>query len=107
MYIFSHSFSDLHRCVCCSSDDVTFRWILNEAPNFLHPDKRRFVSQTTGNLYISKVEPSDFGNYSCYMSSLAVSKSVISPFIPLIPLAERKYWRINPGQPKDAKMLFI
>uniref|UniRef100_A0A3B3SFI3 Contactin 1b n=1 Tax=Paramormyrops kingsleyae TaxID=1676925 RepID=A0A3B3SFI3_9TELE len=78
-----------------NADDVTFRWILNEAPNFLHPDKRRFVSQTTGNLYISKVEPSDFGNYSCYMSSLAVSKSVISPFIPLIPLTEHFVWCLS------------
>ncbi|XP_048866322.1 contactin 1b isoform X1 [Brienomyrus brachyistius] len=76
-----------------NADDVTFRWILNEAPNFLHPDRRRFVSQTSGNLYISKVEESDFGNYSCYMSSLTVSKSVISPFIPLIPLAERTVYK--------------
>uniref|UniRef100_A0A8C7SZX3 Contactin 1 n=1 Tax=Oncorhynchus mykiss TaxID=8022 RepID=A0A8C7SZX3_ONCMY len=36
--------------------ELSFRWILNEFPIFITLDKRRFVSQTTGNLYISKVD---------------------------------------------------
>lgn len=54
-------------------------------------DKRRFVSQTNGNLYIANVEASDKGNYSCFVSSPSITKSVFSKFIPLIPLPERKY----------------
>ncbi|XP_032444415.1 contactin-1a isoform X4 [Xiphophorus hellerii] len=69
--------------------ELSFRWILNEFPTFIPLDKRRFVSQITGNLYISKVESSDRGNYSCFTSSPSISKSVFSKFIPLKPLAER------------------
>ncbi|KAG7324106.1 hypothetical protein KOW79_012122 [Hemibagrus wyckioides] len=70
-------------------DDLTFRWMLNEFPIFIPLDKRRFVSQTTGNLYIAKVEASDSGNYSCFVSSLSITKSVFSKFIPLVPQTER------------------
>ncbi|KAI5608977.1 contactin-1a precursor, partial [Silurus asotus] len=70
-------------------DDLTFRWMLNEFPIFIPLDKRRFVSQTTGNLYIAKVEASDRGNYSCFVSSLSIAKSVFSKFIPLVPQTER------------------
>ncbi|XP_019128195.1 contactin-1a isoform X1 [Larimichthys crocea] len=70
-------------------DELSFRWILNEFPTFIAMDKRRFVSQTTGDLYISKVDSSDSGNYSCIVSSPSISKSVFSNFIPLVPLAER------------------
>ncbi|XP_007244394.3 contactin-1a [Astyanax mexicanus] len=70
-------------------DDLSFRWMLNEFPIFIPLDKRRFVSQTTGNLYISKVEGSDSGNYSCFVTSSSISKSVFSKFIPLVPLVER------------------
>ncbi|KAG9342245.1 hypothetical protein JZ751_016747 [Albula glossodonta] len=70
-------------------DDLTFRWMLNEFPVFIPLDKRRFVSQKSGNLYISKVEASDSGNYSCFVSSPSIAKSVFSKFIPLVPLAER------------------
>lgn len=55
-------------------------------------DKRRFVSQTNGNLYIANVESSDRGNYSCFVSSPSITKSVFSKFIPLIPIPERKYF---------------
>lgn len=55
-------------------------------------DKRRFVSQTNGNLYIANVEASDRGNYSCFVSSPSITKSVFSKFIPLIPIPERKYF---------------
>uniref|UniRef100_A0AAQ5XLC0 Contactin 1b n=1 Tax=Amphiprion ocellaris TaxID=80972 RepID=A0AAQ5XLC0_AMPOC len=77
-------------------EEVTYRWIYNEFPVFLHTDRRRFVSQKTGNLYISKVEAQDAGNYSCFVSSPVLGKSVFSKFIPLIPLPpddgeERKY----------------
>ncbi|KAM9807942.1 contactin-1a [Neosynchiropus ocellatus] len=69
--------------------ELSFRWILNEFPTFIPLDKRRFVSQITGNLYISKVEASDSGNYSCITSSPSISKSVFSNYIPLVPLTER------------------
>lgn len=82
--------------------DLSFRWMLNEFPFFIPLDKRRFVSQTTGNLYISKVEHSDTGNYSCFVSSHAISKSVFSKFIPLVPLAERPIRKY----PADIKVQF-
>uniref|UniRef100_A0A8C1ZUV9 Contactin 1b n=1 Tax=Cyprinus carpio TaxID=7962 RepID=A0A8C1ZUV9_CYPCA len=56
--------------------EVMFRWIYNDFPNFIIPDQRRFVSQTTGNMYIAKVEASDVGNYSCFVSSPTIGKSV-------------------------------
>lgn len=68
------------------TEEVTYRWIYNEFPVFLPTDRRRFVSQKTGNLYISKVEAQDAGNYSCFVSSPIIGKSVFSKFIPLIPL---------------------
>ncbi|XP_067907088.1 contactin-1-like [Heterodontus francisci] len=66
-------------------DDLTYRWLLNEFPNFIVSGRHHFVSQTTGNLYIAKVEESDVGNYSCIVSSPSISKSVFSKYIPLIP----------------------
>ncbi|XP_066523401.1 contactin-1a [Hoplias malabaricus] len=83
-------------------DDLSFRWMLNEFPVFIPLDKRRFVSQTTGNLYISKVEGSDSGNYSCFVSSASIAKSVFSKFIPLIPLVERPIRKY----PADIKVKF-
>ncbi|XP_067293393.1 contactin-1a [Pseudorasbora parva] len=70
-------------------EDLSFRWMLNEFPDFILQDKRRFVSQSTGNLYISTVRSADSGNYSCFVSSPAIAKSVFSKFIPLVPIAER------------------
>lgn len=72
--------------VFVSAEEVTYRWIFNEFPIFLNTDRRRFVSQKTGNLYISKVEAQDAGNYSCFVSSPMIGRSVFSKFIPLIPL---------------------
>nr|AAI70294.1 Contactin/F3/F11 [Xenopus laevis] len=66
-------------------DDLNYRWLLNEFPVFLSPDNRRFVTQTNGNLYIAKVEHLDRGNYSCFVSSPSVTKSVFSKFISLLP----------------------
>ncbi|NXL87706.1 CNTN1 protein, partial [Alectura lathami] len=68
---------------------LSYRWLLNEFPVFITLDKRRFVSQTNGNLYIANVEASDKGNYSCFVSSPSITKSVFSKFIPLIPQADR------------------
>lgn len=78
--------------VCFCAAKLSFRWILNEFPTFIPLDKRRFVSQITGNLYISKADSSDRGNYSCIASSPSISKSVFSNYIPLEPLAERLYF---------------
>ncbi|XP_068458470.1 contactin-1a-like isoform X2 [Clinocottus analis] len=83
-------------------DELSFRWILNEFPTFIPLDKRRFVSQITGNLYISKVDSSDSGNYSCIASSPSISKSVFSNYIPLVPLAERPIRKY----PADLKVKF-
>lgn len=81
------------------AEEVTYRWIYNEFPLFLHTDRRRFVSQKTGNLYISKVEAQDAGNYSCFVSSPVIGKSVFSKFIPLIPLPP------DEGQSEEAPLL--
>ncbi|XP_068169089.1 contactin-1a-like isoform X1 [Antennarius striatus] len=82
--------------------ELSFRWILNEFPTFIPLDKRRFVSQITGNLYISKVDSSDSGNYSCIATSPFISKSVFSNYIPLVPLAERPIRKY----PADLKVKF-
>ncbi|KAG7252136.1 hypothetical protein CRUP_038875, partial [Coryphaenoides rupestris] len=84
--------------------EVTYRWIYNEFPVFLQTDQRRFVSQRTGNLYIARVEAQDVGNYSCFVSSPIIGKSVFSKFIPLIPTPpdegeERRY-------PADIAVMF-
>uniref|UniRef100_A0A670ZLQ6 Contactin 1 n=1 Tax=Pseudonaja textilis TaxID=8673 RepID=A0A670ZLQ6_PSETE len=70
-------------------DDLSYRWFLNDFPEFITLDKRRYVSQTNGNLYIAKVEPTDKGNYSCCVTSNSITKSVFSSFISLIPQADR------------------
>ncbi|XP_066489779.1 contactin-1 [Tiliqua scincoides] len=70
-------------------DDLSYRWVLNDFPEFITLDKRRFVSQANGNLYIAKVEASDKGNYSCFVTSNSITKSVFSSFIPLIPQPDR------------------
>lgn len=75
-----------HSSTFLFSEEVSYRWIFNEFPVFLPTDRRRFVSQKTGNLYIAKVEAQDAGNYSCFVSSPIIGKSVYSKYIPLIPL---------------------
>uniref|UniRef100_A0AAV2L3E5 Contactin 1 n=1 Tax=Knipowitschia caucasica TaxID=637954 RepID=A0AAV2L3E5_KNICA len=82
--------------------ELSFRWIFNEFPTFISVDKRRFISQITGNLYISKVDSSDSGNYSCIASSPSISKSVFSNYIPLVPIAERPIRKY----PADLKVKF-
>ncbi|KAM9171705.1 contactin-1 [Pangshura tecta] len=83
-------------------DDLSYRWLLNEFPVFITLDKRRFVSQTNGNLYIANVEASDRGNYSCFVSSPSITKSVFSKFIPLIPQAVNR----SKVYPADIKVNF-
>ncbi|XP_076862840.1 contactin 1b [Brachyhypopomus gauderio] len=82
--------------------DVMYRWIYNDFPNFIIPDQRRFVSQSTGNLYIAKVEASDIGNYSCFVSSPTIGKSVFSTPIPLLPVIEKEVKRY----PADIQVKF-
>uniref|UniRef100_A0A8B9L307 Contactin 1b n=1 Tax=Astyanax mexicanus TaxID=7994 RepID=A0A8B9L307_ASTMX len=84
------------------SPEVMYRWIYNDFPNFIIPDQRRFVSQTTGNLYIAKVEASDIGNYSCFVSSPTIGKSVFSTPIPLVPQVEKEVKRY----PADIRVRF-
>ncbi|KAG9490214.1 contactin-1 isoform X2 [Eleutherodactylus coqui] len=69
-------------------DDLNYRWIINEFPNFINMDSRRFITQKNGNLYIAKVEQSDRGNYSCFVSSPSITKSVFSKYTSLLPQPE-------------------
>uniref|UniRef100_A0A672ICQ7 Contactin 3a, tandem duplicate 2 n=1 Tax=Salarias fasciatus TaxID=181472 RepID=A0A672ICQ7_SALFA len=63
-----------------SSGDLTYAWVFNEYPYYVQQDNRRFVSQQTGNLYISKVESSDVGNYTCaVVNSVTKGKVQSSP----------------------------
>ncbi|PKU33944.1 hypothetical protein llap_15752 [Limosa lapponica baueri] len=64
--------------------ELTYAWIFNEYPTFVHQDNRRFVSQETGNLYIAKVEASDVGNYTCVVTNTVTNSRVLGPPTPLI-----------------------
>ncbi|NWQ60261.1 CNTN4 protein, partial [Neopipo cinnamomea] len=66
------------------SGELTYAWIFNEYPTFVHQDNRRFVSQETGNLYIAKVEASDVGNYTCVVTNTVTNSRVLGPPTPLI-----------------------
>ncbi|XP_060095553.1 contactin-4 isoform X1 [Heteronotia binoei] len=66
------------------SGELTYAWIFNEYPSFVHQDNRRFVSQETGNLYIAKVEKSDVGNYTCVVTNTVTNNRVQGPPTPLI-----------------------
>lgn len=57
--------------------------MFNEFPSFVAEDSRRFVSQHTGNLYISKVQPSDVGSYICLVKNTVTNARVLSPPTPL------------------------
>lgn len=46
-------------------------------------DSRRFISQETGNLYISKVQSSDVGSYICLVKNAVTNARVLSPPTPL------------------------
>ncbi|KPP80168.1 hypothetical protein Z043_100199, partial [Scleropages formosus] len=65
------------------SPEITYSWVFNEFPSFVAEDSRRFVSQETGNLYISKVQPSDVGSYICLVKNMATGSRALSPPTPL------------------------
>ncbi|KAJ8342773.1 hypothetical protein SKAU_G00327010 [Synaphobranchus kaupii] len=65
------------------SPEITYSWVFNEFPSFVAEDSRRFISQETGNLYISKVQPSDVGSYICLVKNTATNARVLSPPTPL------------------------
>ncbi|XP_035242546.1 contactin-5-like isoform X2 [Anguilla anguilla] len=65
------------------SPEITYGWVFNEFPSFVVEDSRRFVSQETGNLYISKVQPSDVGSYICLVKNPVTNTRVLSPPTPL------------------------
>uniref|UniRef100_A0A4W3HDB8 Contactin 4 n=1 Tax=Callorhinchus milii TaxID=7868 RepID=A0A4W3HDB8_CALMI len=64
--------------------EMKYNWIFNELPTYVEQDNRRFVSQETGNLYISKVETSDVGSYICMIESTVTNRRVLSPPTPLV-----------------------
>ncbi|XP_072136699.1 contactin-4-like isoform X1 [Mobula birostris] len=66
------------------SSELKYAWIFNQFPTFVEQDNRRFVSQNTGNLYISKVEISDVGAYICEIENTVTNKRVLSPPTPLV-----------------------
>ncbi|XP_068613008.1 contactin-5-like [Brachionichthys hirsutus] len=65
------------------SPEIIYSWVLNEFPSFVAEDSRRFISQDTGNLYISKVQPSDVGSYICLVKNTVTNERVLSPPTPL------------------------
>nr|XP_045002227.1 contactin-5 isoform X2 [Jaculus jaculus] len=65
------------------SPEIIYSWIFNEFPSFVVEDSRRFISQETGNLYISKVQTSDVGSYICLVKNTVTNARVLSPPTPL------------------------
>uniref|UniRef100_A0A671LVV0 Contactin-5 n=1 Tax=Sinocyclocheilus anshuiensis TaxID=1608454 RepID=A0A671LVV0_9TELE len=65
------------------SPEIIYSWVFNELPSFVAEDSRRFISQETGNLYISKVQPSDVGSYVCQVKNTVNNARVLSPPTPL------------------------
>ncbi|KAG5837615.1 hypothetical protein ANANG_G00241260 [Anguilla anguilla] len=72
-----------HVLLPAHSPEITYGWVFNEFPSFVVEDSRRFVSQETGNLYISKVQPSDVGSYICLVKNPVTNARVLSPPTPL------------------------
>ncbi|XP_053911971.1 contactin-5 isoform X2 [Cuculus canorus] len=65
------------------SPEIIYSWVFNEFPSFVSEDSRRFISQETGNLYISKVQTSDVGSYICLVKNTVTNARVLSPPTPL------------------------
>uniref|UniRef100_A0A4W3HD66 Contactin-3 n=1 Tax=Callorhinchus milii TaxID=7868 RepID=A0A4W3HD66_CALMI len=78
--VLSHSFIPCLHMI----PKMKYNWIFNELPTYVEQDNRRFVSQETGNLYISKVETSDVGSYICMIESTVTNRRVLSPPTPLV-----------------------
>lgn len=72
------------------SPDLSYAWTFNDNPLYVQEDNRRFVSQETGNLYIAKVEPSDVGNYTCFITNKEAQRSVQGPPTPLVQRTDGK-----------------
>uniref|UniRef100_A0A2K6K4X3 Contactin 6 n=1 Tax=Rhinopithecus bieti TaxID=61621 RepID=A0A2K6K4X3_RHIBE len=70
--------------------DLSYAWTFNDNPLYVQEDNRRFVSQGTGNLYIAKVEPSDVGNYTCFITNKEAQRSVQGPPTPLVQRTDGK-----------------
>ncbi|XP_030056084.1 contactin-5 [Microcaecilia unicolor] len=64
------------------SPEITYSWVFNEFPSFVAEDSRRFISQETGNLYISKAQASDVGSYICLVKNTMTNARVMSPPTP-------------------------
>lgn len=77
------AFFFLIRMFSVTSSEIIYSWVFNEFPSFVAEDSRRFISQETGNLYISKVQPSDVGSYICLVKNTATNARVLSPPTPL------------------------
>lgn len=67
----------------CVLLEIIYSWVFNEFPSFVAEDSRRFISQETGNLYISKVQTSDVGSYICLVKNTVTNARVLSPPTPL------------------------
>ncbi|KAM4828240.1 contactin-5 [Thomomys bottae] len=65
------------------SPEIIYSWVFNAFPSFVVEDSRRFVSQQTGNLYISKAQSSDVGSYICLVKNTVTNARVLSPPTPL------------------------
>uniref|UniRef100_A0A8C1TKS6 Contactin-5 n=1 Tax=Cyprinus carpio TaxID=7962 RepID=A0A8C1TKS6_CYPCA len=59
------------------SPEIIYSWVFNELPSFVAEDSRRFISQETGHLYISKVQPSDVGSYVCQVKNTVTNARVL------------------------------
>ncbi|XP_061916934.1 contactin-5 isoform X1 [Entelurus aequoreus] len=65
------------------SPEIIYSWVFNHFPSLVAEDSRRLVSQVTGNLYVSKVQPSDVGSYICLLKNTLTNARVLSPPTPL------------------------
>lgn len=79
-YCFCNYFTLFSLCVLL---EIIYSWVFNEFPSFVAEDSRRFISQETGNLYISKVQTSDVGSYICLVKNTVTNARVLSPPTPL------------------------
>uniref|UniRef100_A0A8C1TMK7 Contactin-5 n=1 Tax=Cyprinus carpio TaxID=7962 RepID=A0A8C1TMK7_CYPCA len=70
-------------CSPSAPAEIIYSWVFNELPSFVAEDSRRFISQETGHLYISKVQPSDVGSYVCQVKNTVTNARVLSPPTPL------------------------
>uniref|UniRef100_A0A673FRF3 Contactin-2-like n=1 Tax=Sinocyclocheilus rhinocerous TaxID=307959 RepID=A0A673FRF3_9TELE len=65
---------------------LSYRWFINDFPNFIQPEAGRwFVSQVTGNLYLTNARANDTGNYFCFTTiNMDIStKSIFSKAVQL------------------------